>query len=436
MTKINRTPMAAVVNAAFSTSIKDRNEVTTPVVDILRNLATPLAYEYGIFAEHDSRVLKSVLWGLRNEHVSLQYCPDKPLQDEPKEGSLDANDTGKPDEHAVDRAAAFKENEYLQAVIERHLESLRKQVRSDLEEAGSRSVDGGRARFRMVSSKPFGFDDMDTLEDWYVKQLAQVAPHSRRHRQIEQSRETIYLPHISAQEANDAWLSVVHDADGDNRLTKLANREWDSIRTLLLEVGMEQERHDSEMAKLNSELQAVHAKYHDRGTQALYAGPVKAAMAVENTTHRSNINRPVWLLGRKFEAVALLAHVGTPQDILNSHEWRAKESELRAQEAQAKAQEAQAQMMEAQANMMELEANMLLMQTRQQLAAMQQQLMEQQKQFAAMLNPPAPPAPKADKPSKGKSKASKASKSEPFVPLKGANLISSRGKATSWTPRG
>lgn len=433
MTKINRTPMAAVVNAAFNLSIKDKNETTSRIVDIMRNLQH-VTYEYGIFPEQDSRVLKSVLWGLRNEHVSLQYVDMKPLMDKPAEGSLEANDTGKPDEHAVERALAIKENQYLQAIVERHIESLRKQVRSDFEEAGHRTEDGGRMRFNFKSSLPYGATEMDTVEDWYTKQLAQTPVGSKRYYQLIQSRETIHLPLVSAQQANDEWLSLVGYDESEERFTKLANRDWDSIRDLLTECGNELYRHEDEMAKLNAQLAEVQAKYHERTAQTQHSGPIKTAMAVERQTHRQNINRPLWLLARKFEATALLAHVGVPQDIINSSEWRAKEAELRAAEARAKAQEAQAQMMEVEANMMEMEANMLLMQSRQALAQMQLKMQEQMAQFNAMMNPP-----KADKPTKAtKSKGDLAEDKleKEFKPLKGANVISTRGKASSWTPRG
>ena len=443
MTKINRTPMAAVVNAVFNLSIKDRNDTTSRIVDILRDLQH-VTYEYGIFPEQDSRVLKSVLWGLRNEHVSLQYVGDmmKPLMDKPAEGSLEANDTGKPDEHAVERALAIKENQYLQAIVERHIESLRKQVRSDFEEAGHRTEDGGRMRFNFKSSLPYGATEMDTVEDWYIKQLAQTPVGSKRYYQLIQSRETIHLPHVSAQQANDEWLSLVGHDESEERFTKLANRDWDSIKDLLTECGNELYRHEDEMAKLNAQLADVQAKYHERTAQQTHAGPIKTAMAVERQTHRQNINRPLWLLARKFEATALLAHVGVPQDIINSSEWRAKEAELRAAEARAKAQEAQAQMMEVEANMMEMEANMLLMQSRQALAQMQLKMQEQMAQFNAMMNPPKPKTeskiePKAKKAKKPKAGALVEGKLEKeFKPLKGANVITTRGKASSWTPRG
>lgn len=395
MTKFNRTPMSAVVNAVFSLSIKDKDGNQTRLLDAFRNLQQ-MTYVPGLFPIQDVRVAKSILWGLRNAHVSLQYVSTKPLQDQPQEGSLEANDTGRGDEQAEERNKAIDDNEYLQAVVERHLVSLQKQVRSDYEEAGERQEDGGRLRFKLHNAyRPS--DEMDALEDWYSKQLAQTPAGSRRYLQIIASQERLLdedehgetvalLPHVGAQEANDVWNELVSDAD--DRFTKLANRDWDSIRELLTDLGNELYRHAGVMAQLNDELAAVHEAYSERTAQQRNAGPVKAAMAIENTTHRENINRPLWMLGRKFEAVALLAHVGVPQDILNSPEWRAAEAKQRAAEARAKAQEAQAQMLEVEANMMEMEANMLLMESRRQLAEMQKAMNAQMAEMRALMNPP------------------------------------------------
>lgn len=422
-TSLSLSANAALVKAAFSLRIKDVAGVTTPVLDVLRNMRQ-LPYEFGVFAEQDIRALMSAIYVLRREYVSLQYVEDRPLQDQPKAGSLEANDTGRGDEQAVEREAALADIAYEMAVLERHLESLDKQARSDLEEAGQSVQSGGRMSImrRNMTYRSY----VNSIEDWFRDEKARAQAGSRWMMKLDQAQETLVMPRIDAQTANEEYRQYV----SDDRLDRLSHRAWEAIRELLVELGTELDRHEKAYALLNADLALVNDAYSNIEERKRNADIVKAEMAAEDRLHRDNLNRPLWLLGKRFEPVALLAHTGVPVEFMNTPEWRAKESELRAQEAKAKVQEAQASMMEMQANMMELEANTMLLQVRAQMAEMQKAMAQQQAEFKATLdamNGKSKPKAKADKPK------DKADKPMP----KGATVINSRGAASAtFRPRG
>lgn len=426
MTKINRTPIAAAVNGAFNTVID--NEVVKDI--ITRFSAVPVAYEFGVFADQDIRVLLSMYYALIFEFVTLMPYQDFPLQDAPRAGSLEANDTGVEDRFAVEREAAIKDTLHGIAVIHRHLRSLDERARKELEEAGKTEYDGGRIRFNRKQPvyKSLVKDFEEVLIDMKSRE---PRANLRRIAQIESAME-YNLPRVSETDAGQEF----YDYLDEERMERSAQRAWDNVLQSLQEVSFEIDQYAGVMEKLNAEL-AEATQLRNPQDRRVATDSVKTRMALARNEHRLNINYPQWLLKQRLAPVGLLAHIGAPKALIESPEWRAEEAKLRAAAAQAKSQEVQAQMVEMEAMMLEQQANMGLLQLRKQMAEMQKAMNKQQKEFAAMMNPPKQP--KAPK----EVKQAEVVKAEPVVkpaehkhkPMK--HLISWAGAAGSVAgPRG
>lgn len=383
MTNTNRTQISAAVNGAFNFTIDGEC-----VKDIIARLAAPVQYEFGVFADQDIRVLISMYYALIFELVSLMPYDDKPLQDAPKVGSLEANDTGVEDRFSIERQEAIAEVLKGIAYIHRHLLSLDERARKELEEAGQRQADGGRQRFNLKQRvyKSMVKDFEDVLIDM---KLREPLSNQRRIAQIEQAMD-YNLPLVSETDAGQAF----HDYLDDDRIERSAHRAWDNVITSLQDVSFEIDRHAETMAKLNAELSEA-SLLRNPQDRKVAMDSVKSRMVLARNEHRQNINYPQWMLKQRLAPVALLAHVGAPKSLIESPEWRAEEAKLRAAAARAKSQEVQAQMVEMEAMMLEQQANMNLLQLRKQMAEMQKAMQQQQKEFAAMMNPPKPKAEKA-----------------------------------------
>lgn len=375
MTKINRTPISAAVNGAFNTVIDGQS-----VKDIITNLVLPVEYEFGVFADQDIRVLVSMYYALIFELVSLMPYNDAPLQDAPKTGSLEANDTGVEDRFSVERDAAIKEVLHGIAVIHRHLLSLDERARKELEEAGQRTADGGRQRFNLKARvyKSIVKDYEDVLIDM---KLREPVSNVRRVAQIEMAMD-YNLPKVSETDAGQEF----YDYLDEERLERSALRAWDNVLSSLQDVSFEIDRNAATMEKLNAEL-AEASQLRNPQDRKVAMDSVKSRMVLARNEHRQNINYPQWLLKQRLSPLALLAHTGAPKALVESPEWRAEAAKLRAAAARAKSQEVQAQMVEMEALMLEQEANMGLFSLRKRMAEMQKAMNEQQKEFAAMMNP-------------------------------------------------
>ena len=148
MNTINRSIIASQVNAAFVLHVG-----TDRVSDLISRFAeNSVPFEYGLFPEQDQRVVASVFYSTVSELISLMKYEDKPLQDQPKNGSLEANDTGRGDEAEEERALARVETYQRLAALERHSKSLHERARAVLEEAGHKTGDGGRVRYNRQAS--------------------------------------------------------------------------------------------------------------------------------------------------------------------------------------------------------------------------------------------------------------------------------------------
>ena len=116
MNTINRSIIASQVNAAFVLHVG-----TDRVSDLISRFAeNSVPFEYGLFPEQDQRVVASVFYSTVSELISLMKYEDKPLQDQPRKGSLEANDTGRGDEAEEERALAREETYQRLAALERH----------------------------------------------------------------------------------------------------------------------------------------------------------------------------------------------------------------------------------------------------------------------------------------------------------------------------
>ena len=144
----NRTIIASQVNAAFVLHVG-----TDRVSDLIKRFSEKsVPFAYGLFPEQDQRVVASVFYTTIGEAISLAKFEDKPLQDQPKAGSLDANDTGRGNEQDEERAQAQADAFMRLAALERHSESLHERARAVLEEAGRRELTGSRQTFNLQRS--------------------------------------------------------------------------------------------------------------------------------------------------------------------------------------------------------------------------------------------------------------------------------------------
>lgn len=367
---MNRTNIANIVNAVF----------TLGHDETLINLATPKAYEFGLFAQQDIKALASALWTTRTQIIGLMYVEDRALQDRPQPGSLEDNDTGRGDENAEERAEAIKILLHEQSIIERRIRSLELQAKEETEEAGRREHDGSRFKFNRTL-RPFT-SFIETFDEWISKRKAEAQPNSPWLAKLEAAQELV-PPHVTAQDAIDEFKDLVDASYVD----KTSAKAWDRLLERFEMAGACIAKHDKYMADVNALTTSDLEK-------------MKPLIAIENREYRDEMRSHEWWLKTVLlEPVALLAHSGTPKILLDSPEWRTHVAKRKASDAQAKAQEALAQTAEAEATILQIEANMTLFNARKQLAATQAKLDEQLAQMNAMFNPPASqPAPQLEVP--------------------------------------
>lgn len=369
--------LSLAVKAAFEITLDGQR-----VKDALKEMAVPVPYEFGVFAEQDVRACVSTYYTLIYQLVGLMPVPvDRPLQDLPKTGSLEANDTGYDDEQALEREAAIADCLRGIGVLSRHLESLHSKARKDMEEAGRRQSDGGRLRFNFKGQqfRPY----VKSFDDVLLDMRAQTpVSDARRLAQISMAAECV-IPLVAE---TDAVMEFMDYMDPE-KLTANSQKAADAIIELLIDIGDLLSRHEARMTELNAERNEVSA-IRDRDARKFAVDSVMSRMAVERNQYRLDINRPLWLLKQRLSAVAFLRHSGGFSELVNSSEWRTAEALERAKVARAMAAEAQATAVELEASIVEGEANMALFKARQQQLAMKQALEAQTKAFEALVNPP------------------------------------------------
>lgn len=387
MTVSTITVLSAAVNAAFNLTIDGQR-----VKDIIENAAKPAQYEFGLFADQDIRACQSMYYTLIFQLVNLMRADDKPLQDRAKEGSLDANDTGRADENELAREEAIDDVLHGIAYLQRHLRSLDERARKELEEAGQRTADGGRVRFGLKNRvyKSMIKDVEEVLIDMKTRE---PVSNTRRLAQIDMALD-LNIPHVSETDAAQAFMDYMDPV----RLDRGSQRAAEAVIDTLTELGQLVEMHNSQMSQLNAERQEAMALRNPQDRK-IATDSVMSRMALCRNEHRQNTNYPMWMLKQRLAPIALLQHTGALSQLIDTPEWRAAEAHERAQAAKAKAQEVQASMMEMEAMMAEQEANMQLLVLRQQQMEMQKRMAAQQAEFEAMFAPKKTKAPKAEKPS-------------------------------------
>jgi len=435
MNTTNITTIGLAVKAAFGLVIDGQR-----VSEAIRTCAVPVPYEFGVFAEQDVRAVVSMYYTLIYQIVGLQAVNvDRPLHDVPKEGSLAANDTGRPDEAALLREEAIENCLRGIAVLGRHLRSLHSRAAKDAEEAGRRTGDGGRLRFNFKSTafRPYAKEYDEVLLDM----KAETPPSDvRRLAQIDAASE-LNLPLVAETDAMVEFMDYMDPI----KLSAGSIRAANAVIDQLVDLGDILMRHEARMTELNAERSEANL-ISNREQRKVAVDSVMSRMALERNQYRLDTNRPLWLLKQRLAPVAFLKHEGALRELTESAEWRAAEALERARLARVKVVEAQAATAEIEASILEGEANMALYRARQAQLAMQRALDEQQKEFAALVagNKPAPlPVPalkteaeaEAEAESKAKAKAEKPKKVKTeAAPMR--HLSALAGAAGSFRPRG
>lgn len=426
----NRTIIASQVNAASMLFVG-----TDRVFDLIKRFSEKsVPFAYGLFPEQDQRVVASVFYTTIGEAISLAKFEDKPLQDQPKAGSLDANDTGRGNEQDEERAQAQADAFMRLAALERHSESLHERARTVLEEAGQKTGDGGRIRYNRQSNG-WVMPQMRTYEA-LKDAIARATPNTPWMFKAQATLDALYESSYFSEDEDGVLYAKMAEMDAEaivlELLTEATNvdvcaaKAWDRIGETLIELGHESARHDKVMARLNEDLQIVNEAYRNPQERKTKADVVKAEMAAETKEHKAAIRYPLWLLTKQFEPVSLLAHDNTfAKHLVESPEWRTQEAREMAAKAQADAAMAQSQMAEMQANMALMEANMNLMRIRKAMAEQQEAMNKQMKEMTEFMKPVKEP--KEPKEPKSKApKVEKRAKAEKPLP-KGANVLSTRG---------
>lgn len=424
----NRTIIASQVNAASVLFVG-----TDRVFDLIKRFSEKrVPFAYGLFPEQDQRVVASVFYTTIGEAISLAKFEDKPLQDQPKAGSLAANDTGRGNERDEERAQAQADAFMRLAALERHSESLHERARTVLEEAGQKTGDGGRIRYNRQSNG-WVMPQMRTYEA-LKDAIARATPNTPWMFKAQIALDDLVESSYFYEDEDGVLHSGMAETDAEGIVLELlteatnvdscAAKAWDRISATLVDLGLEMAHHDKVMAELNEDLQTVNEAYRNPQERKTKADTVKAEMAAETKEYKAAIRYPLWLLTKQFEPVSLLAHDNTfAKQLVNSPEWRTQEARETAAKARADAAVAQAQMAEMEANMALMEANMNLMKIRAAMAEQQKAMEKQMKEMAEFMKPVKTKGPKAEKPKA--EKAEKKAKAEKPLP-KGATVVSSR----------
>lgn len=424
----NISAIGLAVKAAFGLTLDGQR-----VSDAIKVCAQQVPYEFGIFAEQDVRALVSMFYTLVYQLVGLQPVNDRPLQDAPKEGSLEWNDTGRADEQALAREEAIQQCLRGIAVLGRHLRSLHSKAVKDTEEAGNRTNDGGRLRFNFKSTafKPYA----KSLEEILIDMRAETPPSDvRRLAQIDMAAD-LNPPVVAETDAGQEFMDYMDPM----KLVAGSVRAANAVIDQLIDLGDILVRHEARMAELNAERNEANLIVN-REQRKLAVDSVMSRMAMERNQYRLDTNRPLWMLKQRLSPVAFLRHEGALRELTESAEWRAAEALERAKMARIKVVEAQAATTEIEATMAEQEANMALYKARQQQLAMQRALDAQSKEFAALVAGNKPVQPVKAPAVKAKPKAKAPVKAKPKLVKQEAkpmpHLGTMAGAAGSFRPRG
>ena len=350
---MNRTQISNAVTAVFTLGKQaDINMV-------------PATYEFGSDAAQDLKVVSSALWTVRNEIVKNvgARLDNKPIFDQPMEGSLEANDTGRGDEMAEERERALKSLVREEAILVRRIKQL---VEIALDHVERVMPDDRMAQYKQkvfISSynKPFAV--------WLIERKA-VATGTwldKLNATQEWLEDECIEPVIDAQTAKEEWEALV----SDEYTTKSALRAWQQLVDKLEGYGQIIKAHNTKMAQLTD----------------------KTEMARESSEYRSLMNSAEFVINKMLENnIDLLKHAGAPKYLVDSPEWRTEIAKIRAGEAQAAAQEALAATAESEAMILQTQANMALFQARQLQMQMELKLKDQMAQMEAMfaLHKPTP----------------------------------------------
>lgn len=404
MTNTNRTRMSLIIAAIFDADLNNRIKAME---------ATP--YQVGLFAEQDYRAGVSVLYTIRMDLVRMQDGADMPLQDVPKDGSLEANDTGTESDVEIERRTLMAQACRAHAVIERHLESLAKQAASDMEEAGKRTTSGGRYVIASSGRKFRAY--CGSWHDFIIDLKANATAGSSWMLKIERAEELVSFPHVSAQDATDEFMDYFEDAN----VLKTSGNAWDKLLDRLEVRGTLLRDHEHLTAAFN----AMDDVQRNAG---------KSEFAVACRDFKRELKNNDWWLERMLEPWALLLATGAPKDLVNSPEWRTKEAELRAAKARVKLVEVQAEMLELEALNAETEAMLALKAARARMA----QLSSRNAALFAEFSPPTPKVAKAVKPAakgkavkaKAKDTPAKATKTKITIATSGIKTHTTRGRAS------
>lgn len=364
-------------------------------------IAPKIPFMLGVDAVQDYRAIVSFVYSLRIDIISLMYVSDKPLQDRPTEGSLEDNDTGRADENELERLELLEEACRVHAAFSRHAQSLSEKARTETEEAGKRTADGGRFR---LGRKNRGFNAyLNSFEDWLVDQKANATKDSIWLQKLELAEEEVGFPIISETDAQ----IIVDDYFADETAEKISHKAWAKLVGNMLTYGENLDAH-------NKKIEAFNASDRSEAKTAQFAQDCKEFRAIRKSA--------LWWNERHISPWALLCATGTPAYLTNSSEWRTQAALKRAAEAKCKAQEAQAAATEAMATSTEIEANMALFAARNALAIVQAKVAKQLADFEAMTSPKKPKdAPLPKKAPKGAERKAKDRKDVSNLPKFPAN---------------
>jgi hypothetical protein len=359
MNKINHTRIALIVNAIFAQGLQAKIKGMEQV-----------PYQVGLFAEQDYRAIVSMLYTVRMDLIRMQDGADRPLQDVPREGSMDCNDAMGSDttysEQEAERHNLMAQASRCHAVLERHLESLAKQASSDLEEAGSKTASGGRY---VLSSSTRSFKAFcGSWEDFLIDMRANAKAGTPWMLKIERAEEFVTFPHVSAQDATDEFMEYFEDEN----VLKTSGRAWEKLEDRFELLGQTLLNHEHMTAAFN----ALPKLSHDLA---------KADFAVACREFKQEVKNHDWWITRFMDPWALLCATGASTDLINSAEWRTKEAELRTANARLRLRETEAEMMELEALNMEAETTIALRAARNRMA----QLSARNEELYNLANPKA-----------------------------------------------
>lgn len=299
-------------------------------------------YKFGLFAEQDYKASNSMYWHVARDIITLQRVETKALQDQPKEGSLEANDNGVSNEREEERLDLLKKATLTLAILARANESLAERARKDSEKVGNKTEDGSRLRFNLnyggKAFKPYHLD----FDEFCVKMLEDAEPGSVWAMKIEAARSTVF-PLVDATQAMNALPKLF----SDDEVEELSIKAWDKLIESFAKFGQFMEMHNKDVAKYN----ALHTKD---------AAASKEFDRVCRQFNRDKRNCEYWVK-RFMEPIALLSVTGMPNHVINTPYWRAEVAKAKAAEAEVATMEAEAKAAEAISKVNQIKATMALL---------------------------------------------------------------------------